>query len=132
MMIDDFIAQEIKSGKVTGRFTSPYDSIMIHVHSHRQALSTGDSMKYVLDQVPGMNVELLDTGCCGNVGFYGFARGHFELSMKMGEERFFPMIRNRRPDTAVVACGFDCRLQIADATGVRAVHWLDTIRGAPV
>jgi len=132
VMIDDFIAEKIKSGSIICGFSSPFDSIIIHVHSHRQALSGADSMKYVLDQVPDMDAELLDAGCCGNIGFYGYARGHCDLSMKIGEERLFPVIRKKPPETAVVACGFDCRTQIADATGVAAVHWVDTLRGTAV
>lgn len=132
VMIDDFIAEKIKSGGITCGFSSPFESIIIHVHSHRQALFGADSMQYVLDRVPGMNAELLDAGCCGNVGFYGFVKGHRDLSMKIGEERLFPAIRKKPPETTVVACGFDCRTQIADATGVAVVHWVDTLRGAAV
>ncbi len=132
MMIDDFIADEIKSGALSCGFASPFESVIIHMHSHRQALSGSGSMKHVLDLAPGMNAELLDAGCCGNVGFYGYARRHRGMSMKIGEERLFSAIRSRRPETAVVACGFDCRTQIADATGVAAVHWVDTIRGIAI
>jgi Fe-S oxidoreductase len=130
MMMDEFLAGEIKKGRLTCGFSSPYNSIGIHVHSHRQALTGGDSMKYVLEQIPGVYVELLDAGSCGNVGFYGYAKGHRDLSVRIGEERLFPVVRKSQPETTIVACGFECRAQIADVTGVPAVHWVETLRGA--
>ena len=50
--------------------------------------------------------------------------------MQIGEDRLFPAIRNRPDGSAVVACGFSCRWQIADATGTRPLHWVETIRAA--
>ena len=61
--------------------------------------------------------------------FYGYSTSHYEYSMKIGEDRLFPLIRNREDGTVVVACGFQCRIQIADGTGLHALHWVDTIRG---
>ena len=50
--------------------------------------------------------------------------------MKIGEEKLFPAIRNRPKDAAVVACGFSCRHQIRDGTGVEPLHWVQTLRGS--
>jgi len=71
----------------------------------------------------------VDSGCCGMAGFFGYEKGHYELSMQIGEDRLFPAIRNREEGTAVVACGFTCRQQIADGTGVKPLHWVETFRG---
>jgi Fe-S oxidoreductase len=62
-------------------------------------------------------------------GSFGYEREHYELSMRVGEDRLFPAIRSLDAETAVVACGFSCRHQIADATGRRAVHWVEVVRG---
>ena len=61
--------------------------------------------------------------------FYGYEKVHYDYSMQIGEDRLFPLIRNREDGAAVVACGFHCRTQIADGTGVTPVHWVETIRG---
>ena len=50
------------------------------------------------------------------------------MSMQIGDERLFPAVRNRPDGAAVLACGFSCRHQIADGTGVKALHWVQTLR----
>ena len=86
-------------------------------------------MKLLLDSVPGLRVTEIDSGCCGMAGSFGYEKEHYDLSMQIGEDRLFPAIRNREKGTTVVACGFSCRNQIADGTGVKALHWVETLRG---
>jgi Fe-S oxidoreductase len=86
-------------------------------------------MKQVLNRVPGLSVEEIDSGCCGMAGSFGYEREHYDLSMRIGEERLFPALRSLAENTTVVACGFSCRHQIADASGVHAVHWVQALRG---
>ncbi len=62
-------------------------------------------------------------------GSFGYEKDHYDLSLAVGEDRLFPAVRSRAVGTAVVACGFSCRHQIAHATGVRPVHFVETIRG---
>jgi len=129
MMIDEFLAAEVKQGRLKCEFTSPYNTIVIHGHCHQKALFDTTAMKYLLDRVPGMSVELLDTGCCGMAGSFGFEKEHYEMSMKIGAESLFPAVLNRPEGAVVVACGLSCRDQIRDGTGVKALHWVETIRG---
>jgi FAD/FMN-containing dehydrogenase/Fe-S oxidoreductase len=129
MMIDTFLAREHSEGKLNMEFVSPHSSVLVQGHCHQKALFGTSSMKYLLDLVPGTVVEELDAGCCGMGDLYGYEKGHYEFSMQIGEDRLFPQIRSRENNTAVVACGFDCRTQIYDATGVRPMHWVHTIRG---
>jgi FAD/FMN-containing dehydrogenase/Fe-S oxidoreductase len=129
MMIDQFLAAEIRNGNLDCDFESPYSRILIHGHSHRNALFGTSSMKYLLDRVRDVSVKELDAGCCGMIGDFGYEKRHYDLSMQIGEERLFPEIRSRDDGAAVVACGFGCRTQIADGTGVAALHWVDAIRG---
>jgi Fe-S oxidoreductase len=86
-------------------------------------------MTEILHRVPSLEMSELDCGCCGMAGSFGYEREHFELSMRIGEEKLFPAVRGRSEGTEVVACGFSCRHQIADATGVRALHWVEAVRG---
>ena len=82
--------------------------------------------------VPKISVSVADTGCCGMAGSFGYEKEHYELSMEIGEDRLFPAVRSRDDGAAVIACGFSCRHQIADGTGVKALHWVETIRGVDV
>ena len=129
MMIDVFLSNELKEGNLQCEFTSPFSSILIHGHCHQKSLYGTTAMKQILDQVPGINVTEIDSGCCGMAGSFGYEKEHYELSMKIGEDRLLPAIRARESGTAVVACGFSCRHQIADGTGVKALHWVETLHG---
>ena len=128
-MIDVFLAREVSQGRLTGRFTSPFQNVVIHGHCHQKSLYGTTFMKDLLERVEGMSVEDLDTGCCGMAGAFGFVKEHYDLSLQIGEQRLFPAVRNRPQGAAVVACGFSCRDQIRHATGVTPVHWVQTIRG---
>jgi Fe-S oxidoreductase len=65
-------------------------------------------------------------------GSFGHEKEHYKLSMQIGHDRLFSAVRDREDGTAVVACGFSCRHQIADGADTRAVHWIESIRGAAV
>ncbi len=130
MMIDVFLAREIQQGRCNCEFSSPLKRILIHGHCHQKSLFGGASgMKEILNRVPELCVEEIDSGCCGMAGSFGYEKEHGELSLRIGEDRLFPGIRNRQEGTAVVACGFSCRHQIADGTAVKALHWVETLRG---
>ena len=130
MMIDEFLAREVHDGRLDGAFTSPYSRILIHGHCHQKSLYGTTAMTHLLGRVPGLSVREIDSGCCGMAGSFGHEKEHYELSMRIGEERLFPAVRNRQEGTVVVACGFSCRQQIADGTDAQPLHWVETLRGA--
>ncbi len=129
MMIDGFLAREIEAGRCHCEFSSPLRRVLIHGHCHQKSLFGTSAMKEILTRVPELSVEEIDSGCCGMAGSFGYEKEHQDLSLQIGEERLFPNIRKRPEGTAVVACGFSCRHQIADGTSVNAMHWVETLRG---
>ncbi len=132
MMIDEFLKREITGGNLRCEFTSPHKKILIHGHCHQRSLYGITAMKNLLEMVPDLSVSEIDSGCCGMAGSFGYEREHYDLSMQIGNSQLFPAIRNRQDGTTVVACGFSCRHQIADGTGVEPLHWVEVIRGANV
>jgi hypothetical protein len=70
----------------------------------------------------GLDYELLDSGCCGMAGSFGFEEDKYELSQEIGERVLLPAVRNAPDETLVIADGFSCREQIAQATSRRALH----------
>ena len=129
MMIDVFLEKEMNAGKINAEFTSKFRKLMIHGHCHQKSLYGTTAMERVLKSIPGLEVEVLDSGCCGMAGSFGYEKEHYELSMKVGEDRLFPAIRQKDEETGLVACGFSCRHQISDATGLKARHWVEFLRG---
>ena len=93
--------------------------VLLHGHCHQKALvGTGPTEEAL---ALAAEVEVVDSGCCGMAGLFGYEEGHYEVSMKMGERRLFPAVRGAG-ERAVVAPGTSCREQILDGTGRRALH----------
>jgi Fe-S oxidoreductase len=76
-------------------------------------------MNRALEMIPDLTVRELDSGCCGMAGSFGY--DHFDISQQIGERVLFPTVRAHTTGP-VIAPGFSCRHQIADGTGVEAVH----------
>jgi len=95
---------------------------VVHGHCHQKALVGMEPTRQVLERVEGLEFQILDSGCCGMAGSFGYELGHYEVSRAAGERVLFPAVREA-PDDLVVAPGFSCRSQIKDfCDGRRAMH----------
>jgi Fe-S oxidoreductase len=73
---------------------------------------------------------MVDAGCCGMAGSFGFEKEHYEISMAIGERRLLPAVRQVGPDAVVAATGVSCRQQIAHGSGRRALHLVELLQPA--
>jgi FAD/FMN-containing dehydrogenase/Fe-S oxidoreductase len=95
---------------------------VVHGHCHQKALIGMEPTRQVLQRVEGLDFTILDSGCCGMAGSFGYEKGHYEVSRAAGERVLFPAVR-KAPEALVVAPGFSCRSQIKDfCDGRRALH----------
>ncbi|HEU4522886.1 MAG TPA: hypothetical protein VFT12_12840, partial [Thermoanaerobaculia bacterium] len=78
----------------------------------------------------GLDYEHPDSGCCGMAGAFGFQREHYDVSMRVGERVILPMVRQSGEDTLIIADGFSCREQIAQATGRQTLHLAEVLKMA--
>jgi Fe-S oxidoreductase len=99
-------------------------------HCHQRATGGVSPDKQVLERM-GLSVSDLQGGCCGLAGSWGFEDGKYGISMDCGEQALLPAVRQADQDTLIVADGFSCKTQIADAgTGRHALHLAEVMRGA--
>ena len=94
---------------------------MAQVHCHQYAELGFDADRTLLDAI-GVQIDVLDAGCCGLAGNFGFEKGHYGVSMAAGERVLLPAVRAAPDGTAVLADGFSCRTQIRQATVRRPLH----------
>ncbi len=80
----------------------------------------------------GIDAEVLDSGCCGLAGNFGFEKGHYEVSEACGERVLFPALRAAEPTDVILADGFSCRTQIEQGNtgGRQAVHLAELLATA--
>ncbi len=96
---------------------------VVHGHCHQKALVGMGPTTNVLSRVEGLDFTVLDSGCCGMAGSFGYEEGHYDVSKACGERVLFPAVRGAAETDLVVAPGFSCRHQIADfCDGRRAIH----------
>jgi Fe-S oxidoreductase len=94
---------------------------IVHGHCHHEAVMGFDRERELLERL-GLDVEVLDSGCCGMAGSFGFEADHYEISVAVGERRLLPAVRDAPEETLIVADGFSCKTQVAELTGRRALH----------
>jgi Fe-S oxidoreductase len=97
-------------------------NILVHGHCYQKALTGTGPLMRMLRLIPNATVEEIPSGCCGMAGSYGYEREHYDISLKVGEDRLFPAVRAADESTILVAPGTSCRHQIADGTGRTAIH----------
>jgi FAD/FMN-containing dehydrogenase/Fe-S oxidoreductase len=94
---------------------------IVHGHCHHEAVMGFDAERELLGRL-GLDVEVLDSGCCGMAGSFGFEADHYDISVAVGERRLLPAVREAPQDALIVADGFSCKTQIAELTDRRALH----------
>ncbi len=102
---------------------------IVHGHCHQKAVMSMDADEAMLRKA-GVDYTLLDSGCCGMAGSFGFERDKAGLSVQIGELVLLPAVRAAAADCLVVADGYSCREQIAQCTQRHAVHLAEVLQMA--
>jgi FAD/FMN-containing dehydrogenase/Fe-S oxidoreductase len=122
LFLSEFLERE---GRTVPAHLSGRALVQPHCH-HRASLRLDDEMA-VLKKL-GLDATVLDSGCCGMAGAFGFDAGHYDVSMKVGERALLPAVRAAAEDTYIVSNGFSCREQITQTTGRRVWHLAELLR----
>jgi FAD/FMN-containing dehydrogenase/Fe-S oxidoreductase len=107
--------------------SSMHGKALLHGHCHHKALM-GMADEEALLRSMGVELNSLDSGCCGMAGAFGFEKEKYEISKAIGERVLLPAVRASAPDTLIIADGFSCREQIAQNTGRRALHLAEVLQ----
>jgi Fe-S oxidoreductase len=99
----------------------------VQTHCHQHAIMKFDADEELMRRAH-LDADVLDEGCCGLAGNFGFERGHHEVSMAVAELGVLPSVRAAAPDSLILADGFSCRTQIEEGgTGRRALHLAEAL-----
>ena len=102
-------------------------SAVVHMHCHHKAILRTGPEEAVLKKL-GLDYKVLDSGCCGMAGSFGFEKDHYEVSIASGERVLLPAVREADQGALIIADGFSCREQIAQTTDRRALHLAEVIQ----
>ena len=100
---------------------------LVHAHCHHRAVMGLKDEQEILKRL-GLDFQVLDSGCCGMAGAFGFEKGeHYEVSVKCGERILLPAVRKTDAGTLVITNGFSCHEQILQQSGRRALHLAEVL-----
>jgi Fe-S oxidoreductase len=106
-------------------------SIYVHGHCHQKAQGAMSPVLELLGRIPGAQVNMIESGCCGMAGAFGYAPDTVEVSLKIANLDLVPALDAAPADAIIVADGTSCRHQIADTTPRRALHVARLLDQAP-
>ena len=129
-LIDEFLVRLKERGELNLPFKPLPKKVLFHGHCHQKALVGTASSLAALRLPPGYQVELVNAGCCGMAGSFGFEKEHYDVSMKIGGQALFPAVQAKGADWEVAVMGVSCRQQIEHGTGRRARHLVEVLRDA--
>lgn len=94
---------------------------VVHGHCHHKSVLKMDAQRAVMEKL-GLDCDVLDAGCCGMAGAFGYERDKYQVSLRCGERILLPAVRKAAQDTLIIADGFSCREQIMHATRKKPLH----------
>ena len=129
--IEEFISKEFAKGNIKStQFSNREKQLKIHGHCHQKALSSTHAAFQMLNIPKNYTPIIMNTGCCGMAGSFGYEKEHYDISMQVGEDTLFPKVRNTPNHIEVVAAGTSCRHQIFDGTKRIAKHPITVLKEA--
>ena len=103
-------------------------AIVVHGHCHHRA-TMGMEDEMTLLRATGADVTLLDSGCCGMAGPFGFEKDKYEVSQTLAERVLLPVVRLANAETVLVSDGFSCCEQITQNTNAKPMHLAEVLAG---
>lgn len=131
LLLEEFLAREHDRKRLNLKLQAlPEVQALVHGHCHQKAFGAMKAMRKVLKLVPDLQMELIESSCCGMAGAFGIEAEHYEASMQMGELALLPKARQAAAQTLLIANGTSCRHQIRDGAHRESLHLAQVLRKA--
>ncbi|TWB02058.1 FAD/FMN-containing dehydrogenase [Bradyrhizobium stylosanthis] len=122
LTFEEFLVREAEAGRLQLPLGTVAEKAVVHGHCHQKSFGAFKPVEQVLRLVPGLEVETIESSCCGMAGAFGYGADTYEASIQMAELSLLPAVRHADPNTLVVADGTSCRHQIHDGAQREALH----------
>ncbi len=102
--------------------------VVLHPHCQGRAAGLPTADRAILDRM-GFALEVLDAGCCGLAGSFGYSHEHEAISRRIGEEQWLPRVEVAlRPDDVLVIDGYSCMMQLSHLSRRASIHLVSLLR----
>ncbi len=132
MLLESFLLKEAADGKLGFSFDQVKRHVLYHGHCQQKTTFGIENTIEMLRMIPNCTIEVVDSGCCGMAGSFGYEREHYDLSIQLAEMSLAPVVRSADSSTIICASGTSCREQIRHTTGRVALHPIEIFADALV
>ncbi|MGJ5178268.1 FAD-binding and (Fe-S)-binding domain-containing protein [Bradyrhizobium oligotrophicum] len=122
LLLEEFLAREAESGRLELPLGPLPGKALLHGHCHQKSFAAFKPVEQVLRLIPELEVETIESSCCGMAGAFGYGAETYEVSLQMAEASLLPAVRKADAAAFIVADGTSCRHQIRDGADRGAVH----------
>jgi Fe-S oxidoreductase len=122
LLFEEFLVREAETGRLSLPLRALPAKVLVHGHCHQKSFGAFKPVEQALRLVPELNVEIIESSCCGMAGAFGYGAETYKTSIDMAELSLLPAVRRAEAKTMIVADGTSCRHQIADGTQRAALH----------
>jgi len=127
VLIEELLVQEHKNGNLNWSLQTPVAKVLVHGHCHQKALNAFSAVHETLALIPELEVQIIESSCCGMAGTFGYASDTAQVSKEMAELDLLPAVRNADEQTLIVADGTSCRHQISLGSEREALHVVEVL-----
>jgi Fe-S oxidoreductase len=101
---------------------------LVQGHCHHKSVMRLDADRRLYEKL-GLDAEVLQSGCCGMAGSFGYEAGEkYDVSMRCAEDALLPKVRETGENALLLADGFSCRHQIEHGAGRTPLHLAEAIQ----
>src|SRR5580700_1913344 len=122
LLFEEFLAREAAAGRLNLPLVPTKKRALLHGHCHQKSFDTMAAVTAALKLIPDLDVEPIESSCCGMAGAFGYHADTIDVSRAMGELSLLPTVRKAPEDAIIVADGTSCRHQMKDGAGRDALH----------
>jgi Fe-S oxidoreductase len=122
LLLEEFLVREGEAGRLRLPLGPIAAKALVHGHCHQKSFGAFKSVEQVLRLVPDLDVEIIESSCCGMAGAFGYGADTYQASMDMAELSLLPAVRRADAAALIVADGTSCRHQIKDGAKRSALH----------
>ena len=122
LLFEEFLVREAQAGRLKLPLGAMPAKVLVHGHCHQKSFGAFKPVEQLLRLIPDLNVEIIESSCCGMAGAFGYGADTYEASIEMAELSLLPAVRRADQATLVVADGTSCRHQIKDGAERPALH----------
>jgi Fe-S oxidoreductase len=122
LLFEEFLVREAQAGRLQLPLKPVAGKALVHGHCHQKSFGAFKPVEQALRLIPDLQVEIVDSSCCGMAGAFGYGADTYDASIQMAEASLLPAVRRADDKTIVVADGTSCRHQIKDGASREALH----------